>query len=157
MITFGSVPGAMVYWAMLTGIGLMLSGAALVELRRRGVRIGPWHRGAALVTILGFAALGYAGVGRAFYTLEKTDAGLALTYHWPERRILVPWDSVRAVNTAPGYKGQRPLRVAARNGRDHLSAMIPVSEAIRLSRCLDADAARRRAREAAGAPAAGCP
>ena len=157
MITFGSVPGAMVYWVMLTAIGLLLSGAALVELRRRGARIARWHLGAALVTILGFAALGYAGVGRAFYALEKTDAGLAFTYHWPERKIVVPWDSVGAVNTAPGYKGQRPLRVAALNGREHLSAMIPVSEATRLSRCLDADAARRRAGEAPVAPAAGCP
>ncbi|HET8622766.1 MAG TPA: hypothetical protein VFM14_04335 [Gemmatimonadales bacterium] len=157
-ITFGSVAGAAVYWAFLTAIGVLLAAGGLLELRRRGVRFRRWHLAAAFVTTLAFAALGYAGVGRAFYALERTDAGVALSYHWPAREVVIPWDSIRTVNTAPGYKGQRPLRVAVRSGREHLSALIPVREALRLSACLNADLARHRS---AGGPASampdGCP
>jgi hypothetical protein len=156
VITFGSVSGAAVYWAFLTGIGLLLAAGGLLELRRRDIRIARWHLGAAAFTVMGFAAVGYGGAGRAFYALERTDAGLALRYRWPARDVVIPWDSVRAVNTAPGYKGQRPLRVADRTGRDHLSAMIPAADALRLSRCLEADVARHRGVPTPAAPD-GCP
>jgi hypothetical protein len=144
VITFGSVPGAVVYWIFLTLFGVLLGGGALLERRRRGRPIQRWHIAAAMLTLLGFAALGYTGAWRAFYSLERTRAGFALTYHWPTRQVVVPWDSIAAVSTAPGYKGQRPVRVVARDGRQHLSAMISAHEALRLSRCLSGDVARRR-------------
>ncbi len=144
MITFGSVGGAAVFWVLITSIGVLLAGSALLELRRRGKPVGRGHLLAAIVTSIGFAALAYTGVWRSFYTLETVDEGVRLTYHWPLRRVLVPWDSVERFNTAPGYKGQRPLRVIVRDGRQHVSAMIGVREALRLSRCLGGEAARRR-------------
>jgi hypothetical protein len=153
VITFGSVAGAVVYWLLITSFGALLSAGALLERRRRGRPIARWHLVAAATTLLGFAALGYTGVWRSFYSLERTDAGLGLTYHWPSRRVVVPWDSVQAVNTAPGYKGARPLRVVARDGRQHVSAMIPAAEALRLSRCLSGEVAWRRGQPGpAGSP-----
>ncbi len=132
------------YWVFIASFGVLLVGGMLLELRRRGRPIRRWQAIAAGITVLGFASLGYTGVWRSFYALERTAEGLRLTYQWPSRRVLVPWDSVAAVNTAPGYKGQRPLRVVARDGRRHLSAMIPVHEALRLSRCLTGEVARHQ-------------
>jgi hypothetical protein len=150
------VSGAVVYWLFITALGVLLSAGALAGRRRRGKPIGPWHVVAATVTVLGFAALGYTGVWRSFYSLERTEAGLALTYHWPSRQVLVPWESVGTVNTAPGYRGNRPVRVIERDGRQHVSAMIPMPDAVRLSRCLTAEVARRRDSAAALPPAAEC-
>ncbi|MGH7631415.1 MAG: hypothetical protein ACREOF_18925 [Gemmatimonadales bacterium] len=144
MIGFGSVSGAVVYWLFITSFGVLLVGAIILELRRRGKPIRPWHAIAAGITVLGFAALAYTGVWRSFYSLERTAAGLELTYHWPSRRVVVPWDSIERINTAPGYKDQRPLRVIARDGRQHLSVMIGARDALRLSRCLGAEVAQRR-------------
>jgi hypothetical protein len=157
VITFGSVRGAMVYWVLMTLFGVLLSGGALVGRRRRGKPIRGRQMVAAAVTVLGFAALGYTGVWRSFYSLERKDAGLALTYHWPGRQVLVPWDSVRAVNTGPGFKGNRPLRVIAGEGRQHMSAMIPAREALRLSRCLSGEVARRRGSPTAETSSDECP
>jgi hypothetical protein len=154
MIQLGSVAGATAYWLMITGIGVLLSGGALLELRRRGKPVRPGHFTAAGLTVLGFAALAYTGVWRSFYGLERTTAGLQLTYHWPSREVMVPWDSIDRINTAPGYKGQRPLRIVARSGREYVSPMLPATEAHRLSRCLAGDAARRRS---SAAPPAGVP
>ena len=161
MIQLGSVSGAMVYWAFLTAIGVLLAGGALLELRRRGKPVRRAHLIAAGVIVAGFLALGYTGVWRSFYAVERTPAGLELTYHWPSRHVTVPWDSVERIGTAPGYKGQRPLRIVARDGREHLSAMIPVREALRLSRCLAGDVARWRGGAAASPadaePSDSCP
>ncbi len=128
----------------MTSFGVLLVGGMLLELRRRGKPIRRWHAIAGGITVLGFASLGYTGVWRSFYSLERTAAGLALTYHWPSRRVVVPWDSIERITTAPGYKGRRPLRVIARDGRQHLSAMIGARDALRLSRCLGAEVAQRR-------------
>ena len=145
MIGLGSVAGATVYWAFLTGIGVLLSAGGLVELRRRGSPVRRAHLAAAALVVLGFAALGYTGVWRSFYGVERTASGLALTYHWPSRRVMIAWDSVARIDPAPGYRGQRPLRIVERGGRQHLSAMIPARDAMRLSRCLADDVVRRRA------------
>lgn len=147
----------MVYWLLITLFGVLLAGGALLGRRRRGKPIRGWPTVAAGITILGFAALGYTGVWRSFYSLERKDAGLALTYHWPSRQVIVPWDSVRAVNTGPGFKGNRPVRVIAGKGREHMSAMIPAREALRLSRCLSGEAARRRGSAADTPPSGECP
>ncbi len=123
MIRFGSVSGAVVHWVFITSFGALLVLGMLLELMRRGKPMRRWHAIAGALTLLGFAALGYTGVWRSFYSLEHTDAGLDLTYHWPSRHVLVPWDSIERINTAPGFKGQRPLR---------------------LSRCLTGEVARHR-------------
>jgi hypothetical protein len=158
VITFGSARGAMVYWLLITLFGVLLAGGALLGRRQRGKPIRGWPMVAAGVTVLGFAALGYTGVWRSFYSLERRDAGLALTYHWPSRQVIVPWDSVHAVDTGPGFKGNRPLRViAGKEGRQHVSAMIPAREALRLSRCLSSEAARRRGAAADTSPSGECP
>jgi hypothetical protein len=151
MIQVGSVSGATVYWFMITGIGVLLSGGALLELRRRGKPVRLGHLIAAGLTVLGFAALAYTGAWRSFYVLQRTTAGLQLTYHWPSRQVTVPWDSIDRINTAPGYKGQRPLRIVARSGREYVSPMLPATEAHRLSRCLSGDVARRRGSPASAA------
>jgi hypothetical protein len=152
VIRFASASGAVLYWLFITSFGVLLVGGVLLEIRRRRGPIRRWHAIAGALAVLGFAALGFSGVGRSFYALERTAEGLRLTYHWPTRRVLVPWDSIVAVNTAPGYKGQRPLRVVGRDGGRHVSAMIPVHEALRLSRCLTGEVARH---QGGGAPAVG--
>jgi hypothetical protein len=144
MMTFGSVSGAMMYWLFIASLGLLLAGGGLLARRRSARPVRPLHLAGAGITVLGFAALGYTGVWRSFYSLEPTESGVVLTYHWPLRRVLVPWDSVGTVDTAPGFRGNRPLRLVARDGRQHLSAMIPARDALRLSRCLSGEVARRR-------------
>jgi hypothetical protein len=156
LIATGSVSGAAVYWLFLTFFGIALAAGALLELRRRGKPIQRWHLVAAGAAIAGSAAFAYAGVWRSFYLLEPTDAGVVLTYRWPSRQVLVPWDSVAAVNTAPGYKGTRPVRLVLTSGGEHRSAMVPVREALRISRCVGAEVDRRQGRQANGLAAEGC-